>query len=396
MMSNGRSVEERDHPLRVEHVLHSLAPPGGGTSVAVPALCGALGRRGLDVTLHVTNAGRAERFVPESFQLRTYDCLPGTGAGRFGVAPSMHTALAKAAKSAQVVHSHGLWLFANLDVYWATRGSPTQLMLSPHGMLEPYGLQRRGQLKRAVWRLGQGAAARAAHCIHVTAESELQSVRDAGLENPVAVIPNGVAIPVIEKTPSTTSRRRLLFLGRIDHKKGLDFLLHAWSRVSAEFPHWELRIVGPSLDSYAREVHALAQMLRVSRVTFAPAALGGARDRELAESDLFVLPTRSENFALTVAEALAAGVPVLCSKGAPWAGLESQRCGRWVDVGVEPLAAGLRDMMSIADDDRAGMGRRGRAWMERDFGWPGQAAAMAAVYHWLTTAGEPPAAIRFA
>src|SRR5262249_27137828 len=93
---------------------------------------------------------------------------------------------------------------------------------------------------------------------------------------------------------------------------------------------------------------------------------------------------------VTVAESLAAGTPVISTKGAPWAGLEAERCGWWIDHGIEPLAAALRGAMVLPREELRGMGRRGRAWVARDFGWDAIAGKMAAVYAWLARAADPP------
>jgi glycosyltransferase involved in cell wall biosynthesis len=96
---------------------------------------------------------------------------------------------------------------------------------------------------------------------------------------------------------------------------------------------------------------------------------------------------------MTVAEALAAEIPVISTKGAPWAGLEREGCGWWIDHGVDPLAAALRHGMSLGDAERAAMGARGRAWMARDFGWDRVARDMDEVYTWLKSGTAAPACL---
>ncbi len=107
-----------------------------------------------------------------------------------------------------------------------------------------------------------------------------------------------------------------------------------------------------------------------------------------------MLPTRNENFAMTVAESLAAATPVICTKGAPWAGLAANGCGWWIDHGSEALAAALDQAMTLPPDRLRAMGERGRAWMQRDFAWDGVAVRMAAVYRWLARGGDRPAFVR--
>jgi len=378
-------------PLRIAQVIHAIAPESGGPSVTVPMLCEELGALGHRVRLHVTAFGSPPALQPNRFELCFHPHLPL--GGRLGVSRSMHDALVREARAADVVHSHGLWLWTNLDVYWSTRHSTARTVVSPRGMLEPYALARSRFVKRLSWALGQRSALRGADCIHVTAESEYESVRALGLRNPVAVVPNGVKVPAARARP-TGPRRRLLFLGRVDPKKGIDYLLQAWSRVASAFPDWDLFVVGPSEGSYERKMKSLAHALAAPRVTFLGAVFGEARDQQLASADLFVLPTRSENFGLSVAEALAAGVPVICSKGAPWSGILTERCGDWIDVGADPLAQALRATLALPREDLNAQGARGRSWMLRDFGWPAQSRKMAGVYQWLLGRGARPSYVR--
>jgi glycosyltransferase involved in cell wall biosynthesis len=86
--------------------------------------------------------------------------------------------------------------------------------------------------------------------------------------------------------------------------------------------------------------------------------------------------------------------PVISTKGAPWQGLEENACGWWIDHGVEPLAATLRTAMLLSDEERWAMGKRGRAWMKRDFSWESIAQEMEQVYLWLRDGGAPPDCVR--
>ncbi len=113
-------------------------------------------------------------------------------------------------------------------------------------------------------------------------------------------------------------------------------------------------------------------------------------------ADLFVLPTLNDNFAMTVAEALAAGIPVIASKGAPWQGLVEHGCGWWTDTGVDVLAAALADAMAQPPASLAAMGERGRVWMARDFSWRRAGRDMMQVYGWLTGLGAKPSVVRVA
>ncbi len=118
----------------------------------------------------------------------------------------------------------------------------------------------------------------------------------------------------------------------------------------------------------------------LSSVSFSGSIEGGAKWELMRAADLFVLPTYSENFGIAVAEALACGVPVITTKGAPWAGLLERNCGWWVDVTVDALAGALEEALALSDDERLAMGQRGSEWMRAEFGWEGIARRIVAGY----------------
>lgn len=97
---------------------------------------------------------------------------------------------------------------------------------------------------------------------------------------------------------------------------------------------------------------------------------------------------------MAVAEALAHGLPAIVTKGAPWAGLEKEHCGWWIDIGEAPLVECLRHAMSRRREELETMGRRGRQWMIRDFSWMEIARKMLVTYEWLLGGGSPPDWIR--
>jgi glycosyltransferase involved in cell wall biosynthesis len=139
----------------------------------------------------------------------------------------------------------------------------------------------------------------------------------------------------------------------------------------------------------------LAIALGLTRVSVEGPIYGDAKTTAYEDADVFVLSTLNENFGLTVAEALAAGTPVISTKGAPWSGLESEGCGWWIDQGVEPLAAALARTMGLPREALKAMGNKGREWMMRDFSWDRVAHDMLDVYLWLAQRTEPSRTVRF-
>lgn len=377
--------------LAVAHVLAATWNEAAGPVYSVPALCRELAAAGHRVSL-LTVDGRFARdrdgYRHESFAA-DLGCIPlvRTLAASRGLRRAM-------GEPRDILHTHGLWLMPNLYGKAGARRAGARHVVSPRGTLSPGALAFSRPKKRLVGALWQDAVLARTDMIHATAESELDDVRRYGLRAPVAVVPNGIDLPTPAPCNRTGPERTVLSLGRIHPKKGLDRLVRAFAGLEAEFPRWSLRIVGPDEAGHAGELAALAASLGARRIRIQGPAYGEAKRRALADADVFALPTMSENFAMTVAESLAAGTPVVATRGAPWPGLETERCGLWVDHGPEPLAAALASLMRLPDGERAAMGARGRAWMARDFSWDALARELASAYAWLLGRGDRPASIR--
>jgi glycosyltransferase involved in cell wall biosynthesis len=288
------------------------------------------------------------------------------------------------ANESTVLHGHGLWLMSNIYPGIVARRQKVPLIVAPRGMLGPGALGFSRFRKQLMWEAAQKAALRAASCMHATSEQEYLDIRSFGLRHPVAIIPNGIDVPVATALAGhRNGTRTVLYLGRIHPKKGLDRLIGAWRVVEGQGHGWRLRIIGPDEGGYLGSLKRQSAELGLRRVSFEAPLFGDAKQDAYRDADIFVLPTLDENFAMTVAEALAQGTPVICTKGAPWSGLEANGSGWWIDHGIEALAAALSKAMAIPHDSLEEMGRRGRDWMLRDFSWDGVAQKMATVYGWL-------------
>ena len=308
------------------------------------------------------------------------------------MSPDLRRSLVQEARHSDIMHNHGLWIVGNLYPAWAVEGTRCRLVTSPRGTLSPVALSRSRWIKKLAWWTCQSRVAREAACLHATSESEYEQIRARGLRNPVAIVPNGVDIPE-PPPPSSVQRaepRRLLFLGRIHPIKGLDVLLKAWRNVQRKYPEWELRIVGPDDRGQLKKVQALDRSLGCERTRFDGPRYGREKSEAYDSADLFVLPSRSENFGMAVAEALAHGVPCIVGKGAPWSGLESHGCGWWVEPSEGQLSECLQEALSLPQNELRRRGARGRAWMEQEFSWSHIGSMMSETYTWVLGGGNPP------
>lgn len=371
---------------------------GAGLYFAVHRLSRAVAEAGTTVeALALDDGGPREDL--DAWRPVTPRIFPRRGLAALGYSPPLRSALFDAANDNTVLHLHGLWLAISRDCLNVSEKRRAARIISPHGMLDPWALKQGTLRKRLAgflfeWRnLGQ------ARCLHALGDSEYRSLRALGFKVPIAVIPNGVDLPierpdVDDPLPSWRGRRVMLFLGRLHPKKGLLPLLEAWKRASIDSA-WGLVIAGPDDSGHLAQLSELIQSLRLSdSVSLVGPRHGAEKDRLLRRADVFVLTSHSEGFPMAVLEAMAYGKPSLISGACNFP--EAYRAGAAAqgEPDVAQLAPALKEFLSRSPEDLRAMGQKGRALVERDYAWPVVARQMRRVYRWMVEGGDPPIQVR--
>ncbi len=355
-------------------------------SRSVPGLCDALADRGCDISF-VTQKPRgvpAQVLLLPTRRVETH-LLDGQDWPRlrFSHTPMLEKKLdAICAKfSPDVLHDHGVWLQMNHVAGKVTRRRGIKRVVSPRGMLEGWSLHYRGWKKRIAWRVYQLNDLRTAAAFSSTSEAEADSLRELGLTQPIAVIPNGIDLPAHDQEPERAGNT-VLFMSRIHPKKGLMDLVTAWSRVAR--PGWRLVIAGPDENGHLRAVKNAARASGIySTIHFSGYVAGREKSDLLRTADIFVLPTYSENFGNAIGEALAWGIPVITTKAAPWSNIASEKCGWWTETGPTALENALSQAMLMTAEERQKMGMKGRQLVERDFSWRTVSEKHIGLYDWI-------------
>lgn len=362
--------------MRIVHVVASVAKGADGVREVVFNLAEHQIKQGMNVSVVSLECSTDKEGLLSRVPLVL---LPIRWSKRFGYSPSMVTKLIE--MSPDVVHVHGLWMYPNWAVLRWHNSTQKPFILSPHGMLSKIALSYGRTKKLIVSILFQRKVFNRAACLVATSSDEMLEIRAARISKPVALIPNGVNVR--DHHSNNTKRDKIILsLGRIHKKKGLDNLILAWEKIHENFPDWSVLIVGPNEGQEREKLERIVEEKRIPRVRIEEGVYGEEKIDLMSKVGVFVLPTLSDNFALTVAESLILGVPVIASEGAPWKDLEKYKCGYWIPIGVPALVDGLRRFLLLDERCSIDMGLRGRAWMQREFSWSSKAADTILLYKW--------------
>lgn len=381
--------------MRILHVIGTLDPAAGGPPAVVCRLASAQAASGDEVcVLCYANPPRqsavaeAVNRVPGFGEVRTNTVQPDRGMARL-TASRARRALGQwcdeaieQAPGQALVHLHGVWeplLKAAADV---ARRHHMPYVLTPHGMLDPWALQQRRLKKKLALALGYRAMIHGAAVVHALNATEAELMAPLRLRQPPAVAPNAVFLEEVPWPPPPRGAGdlpRVLFLGRLHAKKGLDVLIEAFAIVAAEHATVELVIAGPDAGAEASARAAVRRLGLDARVQWAGSVSSAQKWSLLASATCFCLPSKQEGFSVAALEALASGVPVVLSEGCHFPEVAEAGAGLIVPRQVEAVATALSAI--LGDPARAAdMARRGRELVETRYTWPLVAARIADIY----------------
>ncbi len=397
--------------MKILQVIASLAPRYGGPSVACPALCRELARRGHRVAIYTTNTdGHTTRDVPldkpvwdQGVEIRYF---PGRSApGEYNPSLALWRALDQTAQRFDVAHIYSVYGFSTLAGAHHCRKHGVPYVLHPHGSLDPFLLRRHRFRKRVYTALFARRGFEHAAAILFNSREEMrlavngsrsvasvgrvpQAVRLAvvyvGVEDVWFHDPGAAARERVRKKFGLSGRRLLVFFGRLNFKKGLDLLARAFSLIGREHDNIHLVLAGPDTEGYGKKVRKWLQEGQVlEKTTFTGALEGVERCALMREAEVFVLPSFSENFGQAVAEAMACNTPVVISDQVNiWPEVAEAGAGMVVPCEPQQLAGAVRTLL---DNPTLGkrMGSQGRQLVEKKMTWKVVGDQMLQLYHEL-------------
>ena len=373
-------------PARVLHVISGLELENGGPVTALLGLVEAQAARGTPVT--VLSSWQRPEALPVAERLRKKGIetiMVGPAKGRLNRHPDLAGAIARAVEQADVVMIHALWEDAQHLAAVACRRAGVPYVISTCGMLDPWPLAQKKWLKRAFLALRVRRDLRGARALHAATPAEGENLRRHDLTEVVVEL-LGVELDDFRdlpprgrfraKHPETVGERPMvLFLSRLNYKKGLDLLIPGFARAVNDMkgtPGGEavLVLAGPVDAGYDAELRRIADAAGVAdRVMFAGMLRGRERVEAFVDADLFALTSYAENFGIVVAEAMASAIPLVVSdQVATHTEVGAADAGSVVPTDVPAIAGALQKWLADPEAGRVA-GARGRAHALEVFDW---------------------------
>lgn len=380
--------------LRILHVVPSYLPAVryGGPIFAVHGLCKALAARGHEVEVFTTNVdGLSDSAVPIGVPV----LLDGVKVWYFAVpalrrlywSPAMTKALWQRVADFDVVHIHSVFLWPTFVAARIARHRRIPYLLAPRGMLVEDLIRRKNQWVKRTWiTLVERKNLANATLVHFTSRVEAQDAATLGMSiTKFCTVPNGV--DTVERDDhgggssnviaATSDQPFLLFIGRINWKKGLDRLIAALPYA----PDCDLVVAGNDEEHYTPVLKALAASIGVAgRVSFVGPVYGDDKIALLRGALMLVLPSYSENFGNVVLEALAVGCPVTVTPEVGAADIVRESGAGAVFAGdPAKLGAGISALVSNPAMLRC-MGEKGRRFIHQHYTWHAVCVQMETAY----------------
>lgn len=382
--------------MKVLHVIPSLSPSRGGPTEVALNLVKYLRQSGVDAEIATTNDNGAEnaqlldvplnqrveyRGVPVWFLPLASPPNQGVSVGRdrgFLFSPAITRWLWQNIRHYDILDNHYLFSYASTCAGAIARWHKIPYTVRTMGQLSPWALAQSHRKKQLYSLLIERHNLNQAAAIHCTSDGEALDVRNYGITAPTATIPLGVDIPEIQPDAKAKLRAKydipldapiILFLSRLHYKKRPDLLIEAIHTVKSQHPNIYLILAGSGEPEYIEQLKQMLHQLGLADCTrFAGFVTGEDKDLVLQGSDLFVLPSFSENFGIAVVEAMAAGLPVIITPEVQIAPeiLQAQ-AGLIVDGNRESVASGISQLLA---SEKQKLSRNAQTLVKQRYSWP--------------------------
>lgn len=294
-----------------------------------------------------------------------------------------------------LLHIQGFWGIDTHNASYYARKYGKPYIISPRGTLYPQGLAIHPLKKRIALKCLLGTDLKKASCIHATCPEERDYYWDLGYQNPVAILPNPFDCSLINEDIHERKTFRVGYLGRLHPRKHVERLIYAFAEKREELNDSELVIIGTDIPEYENFLKSEIKRLQLTNVTFAGFLSGREKYEVLRSLSMLAMPSDFENFGNVVPEALAQGVPVMSSKGAPWQSLLKYNCGWWADNDQHTINRIIVEAHNKAKSEIVEMGKNGQNYVKKELSHLVLGQRMKLLYEWILKGGETPDFVYF-
>ncbi|RKZ22615.1 hypothetical protein DRQ23_04715 [bacterium] len=352
----------------------------GGPVHSLHLLLKELKKQGLNIQVYTTTLFQKDNMYME----RIVDGVPvkyfpiSPLSGSYGYSPGLRIHLKNTVQLFNLVIISSTWEYSTYTAMSVCTGNNVPFIFIPRGMLQRRTFRSKLWKKYPYYKILIEKPLNQARAIVFTSEFEREdTLKHIKLKSKTPVIPNGLNINSLIKEASSNIHKNfdkledkflITFIGRFVWTKGLNNLILAFAKLSKEFPHVHLVLAGDGEEGYKRKMQCWIKKENIEdRVTFTGFLTGSMKFSLLKASDIFVLPSYSENFGMALVEAMAAGVPVLTTnKVGIYKEVERERAGIVVTPEPESIYYGLKKLLSEPDLRKA-FSQRGRSLVLKYF-----------------------------
>ncbi len=367
--------------MRVLQVISGMGLKSGGPTTCTYNLLKGLQGQGVSVDLLTFDALVGDEIISREAFMKI---LTPPNNPRFGYSKELKGWL-EAHTDYDLYHTNALWQYASHAAAVKAQKLGKPYVISTHGMLYPEGLKKSKWFKKLALCLFQKKDLIKATAFHATSYKEMTYLRDFGLPQPVAVIPNAIDVHAFSKSNTTSqpSHRKIGFLGRLAPIKNIELLIEAWAALKENTKNAELVIIGDGEEGYVEQLKKIIKDYKIENITFTGFLTGKKQEEMMQQLSYLVLPSKSENFGMVVPEALAREIPVIASKGTPWEELKTEHCGWWIDSELSSLRATMEEALGLDEIKRLEMGKNGRSLVENKYSKEAVSEMMSIFYKWV-------------
>lgn len=381
--------------MKILVVTPYLGATYGGTSKVVTELVQRVGELGVTVDLIATNANDSDNLdVPlnvwidkECYRVQYFSCWHRHD---LIISPSLITWLFNHVIDYSLVHTHTMFSPLLSATHYISKFHQIPYIMTPHGMLEPWALSYKAWKKRFYYALFEKPALQLSNAIQVLATGEENSVKSLNLKQPVVIVPNGIDRQEFESLseteifyqqfPATRNKTLILFLGRIDPKKGLNLLAPAFAKVHNQFPQTHLVVAGPDSIGFLPAAQSYFEQAKcLDAVTFTGMLTGSLKYAALAAASLYVAPSYSEGFSMSVLEGMASGLPCVITIGCNFPEAADAKAAYVVNIDADAIADALIYFLKNPKYAKK-MGDRAREFIFQNYTWEQSAKKLTQVY----------------